>query len=264
MTRSAGWLNVVVCGTGLTLAVGLTAVGRAQSPVAARAAARVASGAADASPADSAAIEELYRLELLPRLQPGVTTRSFSSYDRTGGNNDGFAGTYSKLRVENGASVLAEMPGAGCIQRIWFTHSEYAKPGLLNLKREHIRIYADGRPTPVLDVPLEDVFSGKLDGFPKPLVGEALGGYYCYVPIPYRDGCKVAVDGAGVRFYQINYRTYPSAEGRTTFAYPPSAAQRAATARAAAVWSACGDPQSLGCRNAEETVLAPFSTRSFE
>ena len=162
-------------------------------------------------------IDELYRLELLARLRPGVVCRMFSSYDRTGGNNDGFAGTFSKLRVEDGRSVLAEMSGAGCIQRIWFTHSEFKVPGLLERKGEHIRVYVDGQSTPALDIPLEDLFSGRLARFPKPLVGEASGGFYCYVPIPYREGCKVVVDGTAVRFYQINYNSFPSAQGVESF-----------------------------------------------
>ena len=53
-------------------------------------------------------------LGLLARLRdPGVRPIGFSSYDRTGGNNDGFNGTYSKIRVEDGNSVLAETTGPG-------------------------------------------------------------------------------------------------------------------------------------------------------
>ena len=91
-----------------------------------------------------------------------------------------------------------------------FPHSEYGVPGLLGRKGEHIRIYLDGNKKPALDVPLEDIFHGKLEGFPKPLADEALGGHYCYVPIPYRKSCKVMVDGTAVKFVQIGYRTFPT------------------------------------------------------
>ncbi|NLE38021.1 MAG: DUF2961 domain-containing protein [Pirellulaceae bacterium] len=195
---------------------------------------------------ETSAIRDLHELDHLPRLLSGVTARMFSSYDRTGGNDDGFKGTYSKLRVENGNSVLAEMTGAGCIERIHLPHSIYAEPGLLGRKGEHIRIYLDGNTTPALDVPLEDIFRGKVDGFPKPLVGEGDGGHYCYVPIPYRDGCKVVVEGTDVRFYAVQYRTYPSAEGVVTFTNPPTDRQREALATAAKAWSSCGDFESLG------------------
>ena len=78
---------------------------------------------------DTTAIEDLYKLERWPVLRPGETCKMFSSYDRTGGNDDGFSGTYSKLRVEDGNSVIAEMDGPGCIQRMHFPHSEYGVPG---------------------------------------------------------------------------------------------------------------------------------------
>jgi hypothetical protein len=214
---------------------------------------------------ETAAIEELYRLELLPALHAGETCKMFSSYDRTGGNDDGFAGTYSKLRVEDGNSVLAEMDGPGCIQRIWFTHSEGVS-GLLNRKNEHIRIYLDGEKTPALDVPLEDIFSGKLEGFPKPLVGESQGGFYCYVPIPYKKSCKVMVDGTGVRFYQIGYRTFASDRGLDNYRYPPTAAQKESLAAAAKAWSNCGDLRTLGIRDARDAAKSekPFSLKAGE
>lgn len=150
----------------------------------------------------SGSIDELYQIENLPQLRLGTTCKMFSSYDRTGGNDDGFTGTYSKLREENGNSVIAEMQGAGCIQRIWFTHSVMNQDGLLNRASEHIMIYLDGKEKPVLDVPLEKLFSGELEQFPKPLVGSALGGFYSYIPIPYNNGCKVVIQGTGVKYYQ--------------------------------------------------------------
>ena len=85
--------------------------------------------------------ENLYKLENLPKLRPDVKSKMFSSYDRTGKNNDGFKGTYSKLRIENGNSVIAEMKGPGVITRIWTTHSIYKEDGLLDKKGEHIKKY---------------------------------------------------------------------------------------------------------------------------
>lgn len=134
--------------------------------------------------------------------------RMFSSYDRTGGNDDGFAGTYSQLRVENGNSILAEATGSGYISRIWFTHSEHHRDGLLNLENEHIRIFIDNDTVPAIDIPLEDIFNGTEPGFPTGLVGQGLGGWYCNVPIPYSNYCRVEVEGTGVRFYQINLQEY--------------------------------------------------------
>jgi hypothetical protein len=202
---------------------------------------------AAAEDGEIAPIESLYRLEQLPRLLPvGSKCEMTSSYDRTGGNDDGFKGTYSKLRVEDGNAVVAEMKGAGCIERIHLPHSLYHQPGLLGLKGEHIRIYLDGSERPSLDVPLEDIFKGKVDGFPKPLVGEGSGGHYCYVPIPYRNGCKVVFQGTDVKFYAVVHRTYPSAEGVVTFVSPPTARQRKALAAAMEAWDSCINLAALG------------------
>ncbi|MFO0892246.1 MAG: DUF2961 domain-containing protein [Isosphaeraceae bacterium] len=182
---------------------------------------------------------ELHDLGLLGRLRdPGVQTISFSSYDRKGGNNDGFAGTYSKLRVEGGDSVLAEVAGPGVIQRIWFTHTSGERPGLLEGKREHLRIYLDQEVVPVLDLPLEELFSGTHPRFPRPLVLEGSGGYVSYVPIPFRAGCKVVVEGQGVRFYQINICTLPPDAEILTFPREPDPDQLRELAKAAALWSA--------------------------
>lgn len=182
-------------------------------------------------------LDELSDASLLPKLRPGVVARAFSSYDRTGGNNDGFSGLYSKLRVEDGNCVIAEMNGPGCIQRMWFTHSEHRVDGLLEKKGEHIRIYLDGAAEPALDVPLEQLFDGSLARFPVPLAGQGIGGFYCYVPIPYTKHCKVVIEGQGVRFYQLNYSTFPSAEGVKPFSMTLTEDEQAAMDRAVARWA---------------------------
>jgi hypothetical protein len=186
----------------------------------------------------------------------------FSSYDRTGGNNDGFAGTYSKIREENGNSVIAEMEGAGCINRIWFTHSVKLSDGLLDRKGEHIRIYLDGSDEPIVDEPLERLFSGDLESFPRPLVGSALGGYYCYVPIPYSNGCKIVVEGMGVRFYQVTYTEFENATEVESFSPDLSPTRRAQLQQAVAAWSSPGDWRALGLKDCDtlEINLNPMDT----
>lgn len=182
-------------------------------------------------------LRELYDDTLLPRMRPGVKVASFSSYDRSGGNNDGFSGAYSKLREEDGNSVIAEMDGPGCIYRLWMTHSGGEEDGLLERKGEHIRIYLDGDPAPVLDVPIEHLFDNSLERFPSPIAGKGIGGFYSYVPIPYRKSCKVVVDGLGVRFYQLNYATFPSDEGVKSFQMDLSAEEKEILGKAVACWN---------------------------
>ena len=185
---------------------------------------------------------ELRDLGLLARLRdPGVRSFSFSSYDRTGGNNDGFKGTYSKMRVEDGNSVLAEASGPGIIQRIWFTHTSGEQPGLLDHKHEHLKIYIDGVDRPALDIPLETLFSGTHPCFPRPLVSEGSGGFVSYVPIPFRSGCKVVVEGQGVRFYQINLVALPAESTLRSFTATPEPEHLAELARAARTWARSGE-----------------------
>ena len=66
--------------------------------------------------------QTLRRLDLLPLFSVGVGPAQFSSYDRSGGNDDGR--TYSCLR-ETGSEgcVLAEHRGPGEIDSIWSTRN---------------------------------------------------------------------------------------------------------------------------------------------
>ena len=71
-------------------------------------------------------------LDRLPYLNPSARTLQSSSYDRTGGNDDGFEGTYSCRRQTQAGCVIAEDSGPGEIGSIWFTRDEgvVAKTGM--------------------------------------------------------------------------------------------------------------------------------------
>ena len=140
----------------------------------------------------------------------------FSSCDRTGGNDDGFSGLWSRLRFdENGEHVLAEMEGPGCVKRIWMTW-----PG----RSTRIRVYIDGDPEPVVDLPIEEMFSGRTVPFVPPWVGgdRQFGGVnFSYIPIPFEKSVKITtVDG--IRFYQINAHRYPAGTDLESFTFPPT------------------------------------------
>ena len=60
-------------------------------------------------------IEELYRLDKLPEFKKSTKVASMSSYDRTGGNDDGFSGKYSFVRKEEDGLVIADLKGPGLI-----------------------------------------------------------------------------------------------------------------------------------------------------
>jgi len=64
-------------------------------------------------------VKQLMRIDQLPRYRHHQLIDQESSYDRTGGNDDGFSGKYSYIRKEKGSLVLAELEGPGVVNRIW-------------------------------------------------------------------------------------------------------------------------------------------------
>jgi len=142
-----------------------------------------------------AEISLLRRADMLPTYRTGIVEQ-ISSYDTTGGNNDGFSGQYSYIRKENGKLVIADLKGPGVINRIW-------TPTPTN---DTLSFYFDAEKTPRLVVCFNDLFSGKVFPFVKPICGNEVGGFYCYLPIPYRKSCKIVFGGERIMFHQIQYR----------------------------------------------------------
>ena len=140
-------------------------------------------------------ILKLSRIDLLAQYQVNVAVKQISSYDTTGGNDDGFSGKYSYLRKENGNLVIAELKGPGVIQRIW-------TPTPSN---DTIQFFFDGEKTARIELKFIDLFSGEKYPFSRPVVGNEVGGYYCYLPIPYQSSCKIVFKGK-MQFYQILYK----------------------------------------------------------
>ncbi|HTQ12170.1 MAG TPA: glycoside hydrolase family 172 protein, partial [Fimbriimonadaceae bacterium] len=64
------------------------------------------------------------------------------------------------------------------------------------------------------------------------------GGYYCYVPIPYRKSCKIVLRAKSFQFYDLNYATYPA--GTAVRSFDPGDALRHAQeyAKATSVFAA--------------------------
>ncbi|RVX41608.1 DUF2961 family protein [Nonomuraea polychroma] len=153
------------------------------------------------------------RLDRLPELPVGVQTKQFSSFDRTGDNNDGFEGKYSCLSTTGQGCVIAEHTGAGEVQAIWFTRDggDVTRTGTITIE-------LDGRK--VVETSLQDVVNGKLGApFAYPLVGNAdqsSGGVYIQVPMPYTRSMRVTTEHNPF-FYHVSYRTFADAEGVSTF-----------------------------------------------
>ena len=154
-------------------------------------------------------LEELVRLDLLPRLKHSSKVGMFSSYDRTGGNDDGFNGTHSYLRKQaDGGLVLAEIDGPGVLTRIWTpTPSD-----------DTIEFYFDGEAKPRLVIPFRQLFTGARYPFVEPLAGFGAGGFFSYVPIPFEKSIRVVARAEQIRFYQINYSVYPQGTALRSYA----------------------------------------------
>lgn len=158
---------------------------------------------------DPAGMEALAELDRLPRLRRHTTVHQFGSFDPTGGNDDGFYTVnflyHDSVRQE---FVLVDEQGPGCIYRIQMSDLSTIYGPL-----PRIRIYVDGAATPQVDLDLKAFFSGQHRPFIAPFVGQTHAtpapgfGYYCYTPIPYARGVRVALTGV-IPFYNITLHRY--------------------------------------------------------
>ena len=124
-----------------------------------------------------------------------------SSYDTTGGNAD-------RLEIDAGESaVLLDVEGPGIIQRIWITVSSYDPH---YLRRIALKMYWDNETEPSVAVPLGDFFGNGFDKrhYVSLPMGVSSGGFYCYLPMPFRRRARIVVEnGTGIEidafYYQI-------------------------------------------------------------
>ena len=175
-------------------------------------------------------ILKLARIDLLPQFQEQAVVKQISSYDTTGGNDDGFSGKYSYLRKENGNLVIAELKGPGVIQRIW-------TPTPSN---DTIQFFFDGEKTPRIELKFIDLFSGEKYPFSRPVVGNEVGGYYCYLPIPYQTSCKIVFKGK-MQFHQILYRELKGDKTVSSFPKKLSKEEDEALTSVINVWKNSGE-----------------------
>ena len=155
-----------------------------------------------------------YEKELSNLLNPGLLPAyrtgkvyQMSSYDRTGGNDDGFSGKYSYVRKEGDNLVIADLKGPGVVNRIWTPTAE----------SDTVKFYFDGETTPRISVPFVDLFSGKEKPFVAPLCNTEIGGSYCLLPIAYEKSLKIVFCGKQFRFIQLQYRELTKKEKMPSF-----------------------------------------------
>ncbi|RDI66311.1 glycoside hydrolase family 172 protein [Nocardia pseudobrasiliensis] len=216
------------------------------------------SATALARPGDAHATEALpgvltgwdsYRhLERLPYLGLGAQTLQSSSFDRSGGNNDGAGGC---VGAGGAGCVVAEDHGAGEVDSIWFTIDRGDVTALGEL-----RIELDGRT--VVSAPLQAVVDGALGApFAYPLVANAdqsPGGVYIKVPMPYHDRMRVSVQNP-VQYYHVTYRHFATGIGLDTFDPSDRAEDVLAMLRSAGGHDP--KPPAPGARAQRQTVTVP-------
>jgi hypothetical protein len=147
----------------------------------------------------SSELESYLDISTLPRYFDNSYCAQTSSWDTTGGNDDGFSGKYSFLRINaDGSLVIFDVRGSGVINRIWTPTPN----------NDTLDFYIDNELTPAFSICFMDLFSGKVYPFVKPLCGNQLGGYYCYLPVTFSKSCKIITRGSKIQFHQIQYRLY--------------------------------------------------------
>jgi hypothetical protein len=111
--------------------------------------------------------------------------------------------------------VLAEVAGAGVIDRMWMTIEDRSPEALRGLKFE---IYWDGASRPAVSAPLGDFFlhgAGEMVPMDTALFSSPEGrSFVSYIPMPFRQRARVQITNESPKqvnliFFDINYRRVP-------------------------------------------------------
>jgi len=146
----------------------------------------------------------------LPQLKDFKAGRQ-SSYDPSGGNNDG----RQDWPIQPGETrEMAKIEGAGAVTHIWVTISSDDKVHLKNLV---LRMYWDGEETPSVECPIGDFFGlGHARYYQyacQPIQIGTNNGLNCFWRMPFEKGARVTVtnDGpvaCGAFYYYVDYQLY--------------------------------------------------------
>lgn len=154
-----------------------------------------------------------------------------SSYDPTGGNDDGFSGQHSYLRVEDGKYVVFDAMGPGCLYRIWSANPD-GNP---------IEFYFDDETTPRLKFDAwKNMFLDQVEPFTTPLSMHVIGGWTSYVPLAYEKRLKI-VTANQPKFLQFSYTEFNDGEGVQTFTPEIEPEEREKIERVRSAWSQIGE-----------------------
>jgi hypothetical protein len=158
----------------------------------------------------------------LYRYRAGEETRWVSPENPTGAKgagvreNKGAKGHAFETIPIGRSHVLADIKGAGIIDRMWMTIEDRSPEALRGLKLE---IYWDGASTPAVSVPLGDFFlhgAGEMVPMETALFASPEGrSFVSYVPMPFRRGARVVITNESPKqvnliFFDVNYRAVPA------------------------------------------------------
>lgn len=178
-------------------------------------------------------------LDAWPRIVPGVRARSVTSFDRTGGNDDGFMGTYSELYVDSrGEHVIFDETGPGVLRTLWFRSGV---DGTSPLGLGAVRFYFDDETNPRLVIDADALFAGKTRPFVAPLVADnatSSGGFASWAPLPFARRLRITTEKKA-SFYQAHHDVLPPDWDVRTFELGTHDAALAAR------FASSGDPTAL-------------------
>jgi len=173
-------------------------------------------------------LRALYDIASLPGYLDSTVCAQVSSYDTTGNNDDGFSGRYSFIRRnEDSSLVILDLKGSGVINRIWTPTPTV----------DTLDFFIDDDKHPAFSIQYMDLFSGKKYPFVAPLCGNQLGGYYCYMPIPFASGCKIVCRGKKLQFHQVQYRLYEKGSSVVPFNPDLNSKEKESLEKIASLWN---------------------------
>jgi len=135
----------------------------------------------------------------------------FSSYDRSGGNED-------FLRDVATSATLAEIEGAGAITHIWVTIDTN---DLNHLRNIILRMYWDGESNPSVETPLGDFFGlGHAVYYHYSSAPISIGTYRgmnCFWFMPFSSSARITITNESEIpihkfYYYVDYRSYPTTD----------------------------------------------------
>ncbi|MDD4869471.1 MAG: DUF2961 domain-containing protein [Kiritimatiellae bacterium] len=123
-----------------------------------------------------------------------------TSFDRTGGNQDG---DYCEGITPDGKRLIADLKGPGCVRRIWWTGMPF---------ENKFYFYFDNEKKPRFIKTYKELRGEGKPPFIPPLCNYPSGAGYCYLPVPFAKRLVVMADNVkqGTScFYHINYESLP-------------------------------------------------------